>query len=144
MLVWRILKSQKIRSIFYTECTLRKLFFKPTYRVATEDKNSIVYETDFCNCEAVYFGESKQSLKSRLDERKRSVRNCDWDKNEITKHCCQESHICKWYQKKLLIKKASWFLGRWKKPYIIWRILITLTKVPTYFLKYGFLMYGSS
>ena len=62
---------------------MRKLLFKPKDRVATEDKNSIVYETDCCNCEAVYFGESKQSLKSRVDERKRSVRNCDCDKNEI-------------------------------------------------------------
>ena len=58
-----ILRSHKIRSIFYTEKTLRKLLCKPKDRVATEDKNNIVYEIDCSNCEAVYFGESKQSLK---------------------------------------------------------------------------------
>ena len=42
-----------------------KLLCKPKDRVATEDKNNIVYEI---NCEAVYFGDSKQSLKSRTDE----------------------------------------------------------------------------
>ena len=47
---------------------------------ATEDKNS-------SNCEAVYFAESKRSLKSRLDKHKRSVASCDCDKNEITKYC---------------------------------------------------------
>ena len=58
-----ILRSHKIRSTFYTENNLHKLFFKPKNRVATEDKNKIVYETDCSNCETVYFGQSKQSLK---------------------------------------------------------------------------------
>ena len=39
-------------------------------------------------------------------------------------------------RRNLLIGK---FLGRSKNPYILWRILITLTKSPTSFLKYGFL-----
>ena len=56
---------------------------KPKDRVATEDKNNIVYEIDCSNCQAVYFGESKRSLKSRLDEHIRSVRNYDCDRNEI-------------------------------------------------------------
>ena len=38
---------------------------------------------DCSNCEAVYLGESKRSLKLHSDEHKRSVRNCDCDKNEI-------------------------------------------------------------
>ena len=66
----RIFRSYKIRSTFYTEKTLRKLLCKPKYWVATEDKNNIVYEIDCSNCEAVYFGESKRSLKWRSDERK--------------------------------------------------------------------------
>ena len=59
----RILKSHKIRLTFYTEKTSRKLLCEPKDRVATEDKNNNVYEIDCSNCEAVYFGESKQSLK---------------------------------------------------------------------------------
>ena len=39
-----ILISRKVRSIFYTESTLRKLLFKLKDRVAREDKNNIVYE----------------------------------------------------------------------------------------------------
>ena len=59
----RILRSHKIRSTFYTENALRKLLCEPKDRVATEDKNNIVYEIDCSNCEAVYFRESKRSLK---------------------------------------------------------------------------------
>ena len=59
----RILRSHKIRSTFYIENNLQKLLCKPKDRVATEDKNNIVYEIGYSNCEAVYFGESKRSLK---------------------------------------------------------------------------------
>ena len=40
--LWRIIRSHKIRSIFYNEMTLRKLLCKPKDRVGTEDKNNIV------------------------------------------------------------------------------------------------------
>ena len=63
-----ILRSHEIRSTFYTEMTLLKLLCKPKDRVATEDKNNIVYEIDCSNCQAVYFIESKRSLKSPSDE----------------------------------------------------------------------------
>ena len=82
-----MLKSHKIRSTFYTEKTLHKLLCKRKDRVAIKDKNNIVYEINCSTCETVYFGESKWSLKSLSDEHKRSVRNCDCDKNEIAKHC---------------------------------------------------------
>ena len=72
--LWHILRSHKTRSTFYTENTLHKLLCKHKDGVATEDKNNIAYEIDCCNCEAVYFGESKRSLKLHSDEQKRSVR----------------------------------------------------------------------
>ena len=80
-----MLRSHKIRSAFYTEKNLHKSLCKPKDRVATEDKNNIIYEIDCSNCEAVYFGESKRSLKSHSDEHKKSVRNNNCDKNEISK-----------------------------------------------------------
>ena len=89
-----ILRSHKIGSTFFTENTLRKLLCKPKDQVTAEDKNNILYEIDCSNCETVHFGECKRSLKSRSDEHKRSVWNCDYDKNEISKHF-------NWYQKKV-------------------------------------------
>ena len=59
------------------------LLCKPKDRIATEDKNNMVYQIDCSNCEAVYFGESKHSLKSLSDEHKRSVRNCNYDKKKL-------------------------------------------------------------
>ena len=107
----RILRSHKIGSTFYTENTLRKLLCKPKDWAATEDKSNFVYEINFSNCEAVYFGESKQSLKLCSDERKRSVRNCDCHKNEIAKSCWEGNHNLSWDQKKV-INRGSRFIPR--------------------------------
>ena len=98
----RIFRSHKVRSTFYTEKTLRKL----KDPVATEDKNNIVYEIDCSNCQAVYFVECKRSLKSRSDEHKRSIRNCNCDKNEIAKHCREVDHNFNWDQKKVIDRES--------------------------------------
>ena len=95
-----------MRSLFYIENTLRKLLCKPKNRVATEDKNNIVYEIDCRNCEAVYFRESKLSLKLCSEEHKRSDRNFDCEKNEIGKRCWEEDHNFSWDQKKFVDKES--------------------------------------
>ena len=102
----RILRSHRIRSTFYTEMTLRKLLSEPKDRVATEDKDNIVYEIDCSNCQAVCFGESKRSLKSHSDEHKRSVKNCDCDKTEIAKHCWEAGNNFNWDQKKVIDRES--------------------------------------
>ena len=103
----RIVKYHKIRSTFCTEKTLRKFLCKPKDPVATEDKNNIVYEIDCSNCQAVYVGESKRSLKSRSDEWKRSIKNCDCDKNETAKHCREADHNFNWDQKKVIEREVD-------------------------------------
>ena len=101
-----VLTSHKIRSTFYTEKALRKLLCKSKDRVAIEDKNNIVYEIDCSNCEEIYFGESKRPLKSRSDEYKRSVRNCDCDKNEIAKHCWETDYNFNSDQKNVIDRES--------------------------------------
>ena len=80
-----------------------ELLCKPKDRVVTQDKNDIVYAFDCSNCEAVYLGESKRSLKARSEEHKMSARNCDCDNNEIAKHC---SHNFNWDQNKVIDKES--------------------------------------
>ena len=104
-----------ITSTFYTENTMRKLVCKHKDQVATKDKNNIVYEIDWSNCEAVYFGEFKRSLKSRWDEHKRSVRNSDCDKNEIAKHCWKADHNFSWDQKKVVDGQSRLILRKIKE-----------------------------
>ena len=74
--LWCILRSHKIRSTFYTENTLHKFLCKPKDK-SYRRKNNIDYEIDCSNCEVVCFYESEESLKSRSDKHKRSIRNCN-------------------------------------------------------------------
>ena len=41
------------------------------------------------------------------EEQKRSVRNCNCDKNEIVKHCCEADHNFKWDQKKVIDRESK-------------------------------------
>ena len=104
--LWRILRSHKIRSTIYTEKALRKLLCKPNNRVAIEVKNNIVYEIGYRNCEAVYFSEPKRFLKSHSDEHKKTVKNCDCDKNTIAKHFWEAYHNFNWDQKKVIDRES--------------------------------------
>ena len=97
---------------------LNKLLWKPKDPVATEDKNNIVYEIDCSNSDAVYFGESKRSLKSLSDESKRSIRNCDCDKNETAKYSWEADYNFSWDQKKVVDKESR--LIPWKIIPEIW------------------------
>ena len=94
---------------------MRKFLCKPQDRVATEDKTKIVCEIDCSNCQAVYFSESKRSLKSRSDEHKRSVRNCNCDKNENAKHCWEANHNFNWDQKKVIDRESRLTLKKIKE-----------------------------
>ena len=85
--LWRLLRSHKLRSFFYTESTLRKLLCKPKDLVATEDKKNIVYEIDFSKCEVVYFDLSNWSLKARSDELKRSDKNLQFHDVQSASQC---------------------------------------------------------
>ena len=75
----------------------------------TEVKNKIVNEIDFGNSKAIYFDQSKLSLKSHSDEHKRSVRNYDCEKNKIAQNWWEEDNITTLAEirRKLLIQKAG-------------------------------------
>ena len=62
---------------------------------------------DCSNCETVYFGESKRSLKWCSNEHKRSVRNWDCEKTETAKHCWEVDQDFRWDQKRLLIGETG-------------------------------------
>ena len=121
-----------------------KLLCKPKDRVATEDKNNIVYEIDCSNSEAVYFGESKRSLKSRSDEQKRSVRKCDCDKNETAKRCWKVDHNFNWDQKKVIDREINLISWKIKETIHSLKNPNHINKVSYMLLKYGFLIYSSS
>ena len=102
-------RSHKIRSTFHTESTYSKLLYTPKDRIATEDKDSIVYETDRSNCKVVYFGESKRSLKLRPYELEIKY---DCKNRELQNTVGKQITTLGGIRRKLLIGKAGEFLER--------------------------------
>ena len=97
--------SSTTRWTFYTENTLHKLLCKPKDRVAAEDKNNVVYKIWLTAKQSTsHFGESKIAF--RWTQNKRSVRNCDCDKNEIAKRCWEADHNFSWDQKKVINRES--------------------------------------
>ena len=88
--------------------------------------------------------QSKRSLKSRSDELKRSVRNCDCDKNEIAKHCWEADHNFNWDQKKVIDRESRLIPRQIKEIIHYLKNPNHINKFPTCFLKYGLLIYSSS
>ena len=111
--LWHIHRSHKIRSFFYTKNTLPKLLCKRNDKVAMEDKNNTIYEIGYSNCEAVYFGKSKCSLKLPSNEHKISVKICDCEMMETAKHCWEANHNFSLGQKKVV---------DWERRLIPWKI----------------------
>ena len=52
---------------------------------------------------------------SRSVEHKRSVRNCNCDKNEIDKHCWEADHNFYWDQKKVIDMESRLIPGKIKE-----------------------------
>ena len=55
---------------------------------------------------AVTVKQSKHPLKYISDEHKRSVRNCDCEKNGIAKHCWEADNNVSWEQKKVVDRES--------------------------------------
>ena len=85
------------------------------HQVVTEDENNIIYEVDCSNCKAVSYSESKRFLKLCSDELKRSVRNCDCEKNEIKEHYWEADHNFSWNQKKVVDRESRLIHGKIKE-----------------------------
>ena len=86
---------------------MRKLLCKPKVPVATEDKNNIDYEIDCSNCKAIYFGESKRSLKSHSDEHKRSAGIATLIRMKLQNTVGKQITTLTGMRRKLLIGKAG-------------------------------------
>ena len=80
-----------IRYTFYTDIVICNLVCRHEDRVINE-RNKICYRMECRNCQAVYFGGPKRSLKSQSSNHKRSVKSCGKGKNEIAKHCLEKHH----------------------------------------------------
>ena len=73
----KICTSLNIHTIFKPGCTLKQTLIKVKNHVSEEKKKAVVYQVPCKDCQQLYTGESKRTLKVRLAEHKRAVQKSD-------------------------------------------------------------------
>ena len=103
----RIFNDHNINCTFYTTTILRTLLSRAKYPLPLEQRNNIVYEYDFKNCEDVCFGESKRTIAERTKEHTRAVRAADTRRYGTADHCWKYNHDVDWENKKIMDYEAN-------------------------------------
>ena len=98
----RIFNDHNIDCTFYTTTTLHTLLLHVKDPVPLEQRNNIVYKYDCKDCEAVYFGELKQTIAERTKEHTKAVRSADTRKYETADNCWKYNHDFDWENKKIM------------------------------------------
>ena len=98
----RIFNDHNINCTLYTTTRLRTLLSHAKDPVPSEQRNNIVYKYDCKECEAVCFGESKQTFAERTKEQTRAVRASDTRRYETANHCWKYIHDFDWENKKIM------------------------------------------
>ena len=92
--VERAVKDLKIRTVFKTTLTLRRCLTKVKTPADAINTKGVVYRIA-CECGRVYVGETGRTLKQRITEHKRAVKNAD-SNNGPALHVARTKHEIKW------------------------------------------------
>ena len=104
----RIFRKHKIKGIFNSKDTLRKILSHPKDKIPQGRNNNVIYQIPCSDCNAVYIGETKRKFDCRVQEHKKAVQNGDISKNEIANHSWTKNHNFNWDGKKILDREKGW------------------------------------
>ena len=105
--VKRALKKHNVKATFYTQTTLRSLLSKPKDPIPKEDRNNVVYQLNCKDCEAVYVGETKQTLNIRAEEHITAIKPAS-KRGHTAEHCWIHNHDFDWEHEKVLDFEKNW------------------------------------
>ena len=77
------------------------------------DQHNVVYKIACINCEMVYIGETKRTLKTRIKEHRDNINLTNSDNhNAITLHRIEKGHDMNWDNVKILDNESNY--RKWK------------------------------
>ena len=72
-MVTRILSDISVQIHMKPFRTLRRILSHPKDHISDDDKSSVVYKINCCDCDASYVGETGRTLKTHMLEHRRAV-----------------------------------------------------------------------
>ena len=107
----RVLAEFDIHAYFKPANTIRSMVSHPKDRVLLLNKSGVVYEVECDCCNALYVGETKRTLESRLDEHWKAVQRGEVNASALVEHAWNASHHVNWDSTEIL-GVSSWFYSR--------------------------------
>jgi hypothetical protein len=92
--IGRVLKKHNIRTVFKPHKKLREVVRSVKDEVDPKDREG-VYRIN-CECQKVYIGQTRRSIKERFSEHERAVRLGQIEKSLIAEHSITEGHRIDW------------------------------------------------
>jgi hypothetical protein len=90
--VRRILTPLDIQVAFRPHYTIRNTLVHPKDKTPTEQRSGIVYKISCSECPKVYIGQTGRSLKQRITEHRRAIRNGDLATSALAEHAWNTGH----------------------------------------------------
>ena len=76
--------------------TLRRILSHSKDCISDDDKSSVVYKINCCDCDASYVGETGRALKTQMSEHRRAVEKMDFSAFALAKHALEHDHHIDW------------------------------------------------
>ncbi len=88
----RILAPLDVKVVFRSLNTLRKMLVHPKDPVPSDQRKGVVYSIPCDGCPKVYIGQTGRSLKHRLAEHRRALKNGDVAASALAEHTLAIDH----------------------------------------------------
>ena len=108
----RVYRLLGIQTTFSSRNTLRKSLTKVKGSPGMMDVKGVVCSIPCAEGSVIYIGETRRTLKVRMEEHKREVKSKD-PKNGSTVHVQKTEYIINWQEARILAREDNW--GRFKK-----------------------------
>ena len=94
--VTRILSNINVQVHMKPFRTLRRILSYPKDCIPDDDKSSVVYKINCCDCDASYVGEMGRALKTHMSEHCRAVEKMDFSASALAQHAWEHDHHINW------------------------------------------------
>ena len=102
----KALKDLEVKTVFKTNLTLRRHLTKVETPPDPVTTKGVVYRIP-CECGSVYVGETGRTLKQRITEHKRAVKNVNSNIG-IAVHVAKTKHQIRWDEAEVICREEQW------------------------------------
>ena len=98
----RVLTPLGVKVVFRPLRTLRQILVHPKDPVPIKERNGVVYSIPCVECSSVYIGQTGRSLKQRISEHRRALKNGDIQTSALAEHVFKTGHAVDLSQSEVL------------------------------------------